>query len=74
MQVSFILLGSRRAERTTHRGRRPDFRPETAGYSCGTVLDFHQLPPLRPGIRANGSPRRSTNLAECNSGLIIAQV
>jgi hypothetical protein len=27
------------------------------GYSCGTALDLHQLPPLRPGIRACGSPR-----------------
>jgi hypothetical protein len=27
------------------------------GYSCGTALDLHQLPPLCPGIRACGSPR-----------------
>jgi hypothetical protein len=27
-------------------------------HSCGTALDLHQLPPLRPSIRAIGSPRR----------------
>jgi hypothetical protein len=26
-------------------------------YSCGTALDFHQFPPLYPGIRAIGIPQ-----------------
>ncbi len=47
----FTLLGSRRVEHIQHRGRRPGFR-HTTGYSCGTALDLHQLPSLRPGIRA----------------------
>jgi hypothetical protein len=30
----------------------------TLDHSCGTALDFHQLPPLRPSIRAGGSLQR----------------
>ncbi|SRR5581483_7007548 len=30
----------------------------TLDHSCGTALDFHQLPPLCPSIRASGSLQR----------------
>jgi len=33
------------------------YRIATNGYSCGTALDLHQLPPLHPRIRASGSPQ-----------------
>jgi hypothetical protein len=54
------LLVPRRTEKFA-RGRHPGLS-ENLTYSCGTALDSppcladHQLPPLRPGIRANGSP------------------
>ena len=50
-RILFTLPGSRRAEQ--HTSRQASWLPALrTGYSCGTALDLHQLPPLRPGIRA----------------------
>ena len=50
----------------------PVIATRRTGYSCGTALDLHQLPPLRPGIRASGSPQRYSIILGAMDTAIIA--
>jgi hypothetical protein len=57
-RVMFFLPGARRAEQYSVEAGVLAFARGGRDYSCGTALDSHQLPPLHPGIRAFGIPRR----------------